>query len=405
MADSSFPPGGVAVRKAPLDRGAYASFLVWLSAGVVSASVSFAFGQSQNLMVFRQASRDLLAGEDLYVKHAADYFKYSPTFALLFAPLALLPAWLSACLWGALNFGVAWAGIHSFVEDRAKRERALPFALFGVLLATDGDQSNLLVLGLFLLAMRALGRGKGTLFAALLGLGAAIKVFPLLGALALLFHPRRAANAARLAVAGAVLVALPLVVTSAPLLARDYASWNALLARDHANVGWSVMSLLQEGAGLRASNMALQGAALLVLAVPVGLAVRYGADDAFRRTFAAQVLVFGVIMNHRAEYATFVIFAGAAAVWWAQAEVRPSRTLLVAMAFVAVGPFFTRADPSVTGAFSVMAAHRLFHPLRVLPALLVWLWMQRDLLARFVTVRVEFRPDAALARLEERHAP
>lgn len=371
------------------------TFALWLVAGAASGLVSFAFGQSQNLMVFRQASRDLLSGDDLYVKRAADYFKYSPSFALLFAPIAALPVWLSACVWGALNFGVAWAGLHSFVEDPQKRERALLFALFGVLLATDGDQSNLLVLGLCLLAARALANGRGTTFAVLLALGAAIKVFPLLCALAILLHPRRWQNAARLLVAGVLVVLLPLLVTSSGALVRDYVSWRALLAWDHDNVGWSVMSMLQKGAGVTASNGALQAVCLCALFVPLGMAMRFGVDAAFRRTFVASVLVFSVIANHRAEYATYVIFAGAVAVWWSMAKVSVVRTTLVVVAFVCVGPFFTRADPSVTGIFSVIGAHRLFHPLRVLPPLACWVWMQRDLYARFIRVTVELR---------ERHA-
>ncbi len=394
-------------RPAPLAAPLHAAWtaLLWVGAGAVSGLVSFAFGQSQNLMVFRQAARDLVTGEDLYVKHAADYFKYSPTFALLFVPLAALPPWLCACAWGALNFGVAWAGLYGFVDDPSKRERAVLFALFGVLLATDGDQSNLLVLGLCLLAVRALSRGRGNTFAVLLALGAAIKVFPLLCALAIVLYPRKVANAVRLLVAGGVLVALPMLVTSSRLLVRDYASWRALLAWDHDNVGWSVMSMLQKGAGLSASNTALQAVCLCALAIPLLLAVRYGADTAFKRTFIASVLVFSVLWNHRAEYATYVIFAGAVSAWWSVAKVSVARTTLVVLAFVCVGPFFTRADPSVTGLFSILGAHRLFHPLRVLPPLLCWLWMQRDLYARFISVTVEWRKGVTLQRLEEQHAP
>jgi hypothetical protein len=371
------------------------TLLLWVVTGAVSGLVSFLFDQSLNLMVFRQASHDLLAGDDLYVRRAQDYFKYSPTFALLFEPIAALPPWLSAVVWSALNFGVAWAGLWAFVDDPKKRERAVLFALVGVVIATDGDQSNLLVLGVSLLALRALSEGRGNVFAALLAVGAAIKLFPLLCALAILLYPRKLANAARLAVAGAVLLVLPLLVTSLHALVRDYASWHALLSWDHDNTGWSVMSLLQKGAGVTASNGSLQVMCLLALALPLVPALRFGVDAAFKRTFVASVLVFSVIANHRAEYATYVIFAGAVAAWWSVAKVNVARTTLVILAFVCVGPFFTRANEVPTGILSVLGAHRLFHPLRVLPPLCCWLWMQRDLYAHFIRVTVELR---------ERHA-
>ena len=403
---ASRPGAAASAGRAPLVHpfSAALTAVLWLAAGTASGLVSFVFGQSQNLMVFRQASRDLLMGEDLYLLHAADYFKYSPTFALLFAPLAALPAWLSAALWGAMNFGAAWAGISAMVSDPQRRERALFFGLFGVLLATDGDQSNLLVLGLFLLALRSLEKGSGMAFALLLAVATSVKVFPILGAAMLLAYPRKWRHVAQLTIAGLVLVALPLLVTSPQVLLRDYGSWRALLARDHGNVGWSVMSMLQKGMGLAAGNTVLQVVSLLLLMAPLVLGVRYGTDAAFRRTFASSVLVFAVIMNHRAEYATYVIFAGAAAVWWSQAKVRVSRTVLVVSAFLAVGPLFTHGDPSAAGLLAVLAAKRRFHPLRVLPPLLVWLWMQRDLYARFFRVSVELRPDVVHPRLTERHA-
>jgi hypothetical protein len=39
----------------------------------------------------------------------------------------------------------------------------------------------------------------------------------------------------------------------------------------------------------------------------------------------------------------------------------------------------------------------MFHPLRVLPAFMVWIWMQRDLLARFVAVKITWRAPALAA--------
>src|SRR5438552_15948294 len=63
---------------------------------------------SNNLSIFRSASLNLLAGRDLYAAHPEqhfDFYKYSPTFALLFAPLAYLPfplAFLCSSLLNAL---------------------------------------------------------------------------------------------------------------------------------------------------------------------------------------------------------------------------------------------------------------------------------------------------------------
>src|SRR5437016_9096092 len=48
---------------------------------------------SNNVSIFRSASFNLFAGRDLYAAHPEqhfDFYKYSPTFAVLFAPVAYL---------------------------------------------------------------------------------------------------------------------------------------------------------------------------------------------------------------------------------------------------------------------------------------------------------------------------
>ena len=63
-------------------------------------------GHSNNLSIFRSASLNLLAGGDLYAAHPEqhlDFYKYSPTFALLFAPLSALPYRTAAAVWLGIN--------------------------------------------------------------------------------------------------------------------------------------------------------------------------------------------------------------------------------------------------------------------------------------------------------------
>src|SRR5213075_2321409 len=94
-----------------------ALFLAYITAGLGAGSISYALGQSKNLLVFRHASEGLLHGRDLYAGGFIDYFKYSPTFALLFVPLSIAPVWIAAILWAVLNFAVAFFGIDAAVGD------------------------------------------------------------------------------------------------------------------------------------------------------------------------------------------------------------------------------------------------------------------------------------------------
>jgi hypothetical protein len=373
----------------------------FVASGAIAGGVSWAFGQSKNLLVFRHASEALLAGGDLYVRWL-DFFKYSPTFALLFVPLALVPGWLAAVVWGALNFAVAFAGIDAVTPEPSKKRAALALSLAGILLATDGDQSNLLVAGLMLLAFAALERRRTLAFAVLVALGAHVKLFPILAGLFALMHPRPARSLAALAGAVAALALSPLAVVSPATLAAEYASWARLVGADHAHRGWSLMTMLEDGLGLRPESAFVQilGAGLLVAPL---LASRAPTDAGFRRTFAASVLAFSVLFNHRSEYATFVVSAIGVALWYADAPRTPLRRAIVAFALVAHGPLLALPDPSLGGALGFLAAHRVFHPLRVLPLAAAWSMMLFDLV--YARVLAELFARAARRAAERTNGP
>ena len=59
-----------------------------------------------NYLIFSKPFFNLLAGNDLYQEYPQFYydtFKYSPAFALLFAPMSLLPDYIGPIIWNLLN--------------------------------------------------------------------------------------------------------------------------------------------------------------------------------------------------------------------------------------------------------------------------------------------------------------
>src|SRR5213592_400437 len=97
-------------------------------------------GHSNNLSIFRSASLNLFAGRDLYAAHPEqhfDFYKYSPTFALLFAPLAYLPFALAFLCWSLLNALLLW-----YALDRLLPERPATVALALVYLEVHERQGD-----------------------------------------------------------------------------------------------------------------------------------------------------------------------------------------------------------------------------------------------------------------------
>src|SRR5437016_6750741 len=202
-------------------------FALYLASAVFVTVQQGVVGRSNNFKVFRAAAVNLLAHRDLYAAHPDqhfDFYRYSPTFALLFAPFAGLPFAPALLIWSLLNALLLWYAVRRLLPDR-QATLALALVYLEVLFAMQYTQSNGLVAALILLAFLALEARRQLGAALLVGLDAFIKIFPL-GAVALaLFHPRRGRFALLLAGVGVGLALLPLVVVPPHELVAQYRSW------------------------------------------------------------------------------------------------------------------------------------------------------------------------------------
>ena len=176
---------------------------------------------------FRPASHSVY---DIYLR-TREYYRYSPLFAVLLTPLAVLPDGASAALWKLLNCGVfvwglaAWGrrlagGDWSRNERAAQLLLALPLSLHSMY----NSQANLMMLGSLLLGLAAAAEQRWNRSALWLAWGTLIKGYPL--ALAMLvagLYPRRFAG--RYLAALALGLLLPFAAQRPAVVARQYESW------------------------------------------------------------------------------------------------------------------------------------------------------------------------------------
>jgi len=354
-----------------------AMLALYVTVGLVASAVSFAAGQSKNLEIFHAAARDLLAGRNVYASTA---FKYSPAFAFLFVPFTWLPGWVAATIWGVANFAAAFYGLdRALADDRTKRV-TMAVALVGIVFVTDGDQSNLLITGGMLLAYRAFEARRPAVAGLVLAACTVVKIFPLVALGLVLFDRRRLAALPSflLGVLGLSLAPVPFVGVS--VVAMEHAEWRKLLAHEATeNRGWSVMGVVRDGLGLPWPNAAMQALGALVLVGAFVAVWRRRNEEPARRAALALMFVFMVLFNHRSEYCTLVISCIGVAMWCAEAPRSWARAGLVALAFLAPGPFYAVVTKGEAPLLSVLTAPRIFHPLRIVPLFVVWLWMLKDL--------------------------
>jgi len=331
---------------------------------------------SGNFEIFRSASRRLVHGQDMYTLagELQDRFKYSPTFALLFAPLAWLPWPVALLLWSALN-----ALLLFFAVDRLLPKRAACIALAclwpEVLRSMQNAQSNALVAALIILAFLSLERQRVWNAAGAAMVGAFIKIFPLA---AITFAiPRRATIRAGVAsaVLAVVLVLAPLLVTSPALLLAQYHSWGMTEAADAQQRWFSAMALIHQWLGTAWPNWPIQLAGTFLLLSPLAWRRDRWTDRAFRNLYLCSVLVFVTLFNHQAERSSYLIAFTGATIWFVGQEQSLSRTIIYAVAFVTI-PLMSTLIP-IPEAFRTPTAmlYRL-----AMPVLAMWIAIQWDLL-------------------------
>src|SRR5438046_9263423 len=148
---------------------------------------------SNNVSIFRSASFILTPGRVRYAAHPEhhfDFYKYSPTCAVLFAPVAYLPFALTFLCWTLLNGLLLWYALDRLLPER-EATVALALLYLEVLLALQYGQSNALVAALMVLAFVAFEARRPVGPAGRITLGAAVKLFPLAALSLAVFHPRR----------------------------------------------------------------------------------------------------------------------------------------------------------------------------------------------------------------------
>lgn len=331
---------------------------------------------SGNFEIFRTASRHLVSGIDLYAKYPdehSDRFKYSPTFALLFAPFAWMPWPLALFLWSTLNALVLFVAVERALPGRAGL-LAMLCLLLEVLRGMQNAQSNALVAGLVILAFAALERANAWRAAAAVVLGACVKIFPLA---ALTFAiPRRLAlrtGAWALGV-GAGLVLLPLLITSPATLAAQYGWWRGVESVDAQQRWFSVMELVHRWTGASWPNWPVQLAGTLVLVAPLALRRDRWDDARFRFLYLCSVLLYMVLFNHQAERASYLIAFVGATLWYAGSARERWQSWMYGIAFVTI-PLMSTLVPGALFRTPTATLYRL-----AIPALAIWLAVQWEMM-------------------------
>jgi Protein of unknown function (DUF2029). len=294
--------------------------------------------------IFRQSFVHLATHQNLYASYPAEQgrhpvhrFKYSPTAAMLFAPLSVVPLPLALLVWNTLNVGLLIFAVTRLLP-RARANLALLVLAPEVFVAIQASSSNGLVTALIILGAIAFWEGRLRTAALAVTTGAAMKIFPL-GTLVFGFmRPRRSATLLAMCVASLMLAALPLLVVHPAELLQQYRWWAVIEQGDAQDLkfGLSLMRQFRDWWEVSWTNWAVQLIGTLVFLTPVALRRDRWDQAAFRVGVLSSLLIFVTLFNHQAERQSFVIAATGCAIWFVCGRITVERCVLLALAIVGV---------------------------------------------------------------------
>lgn len=347
---------------------------LYATAAIVVTIQRGVFGFPNDYAIFRASFWNLVQGKDLYVlrlDQAHDLFKYSPTFAVLYAPFALLPFAVGLLLWNVANAMSLFFALRSLLpSEQARIAQAMAF--LPMLRSMQSSQSNALVAALLILAFVFFKRGRQVPAAFAIAVGTAVKLFPLAGIVFALSRPRKARALASCFGAILILILLPIVVVPPQQLLALYHSWGALQSQETSQLGSSLMGVLQQ-AGLQWPAWTVQLAGCcIVVGVLLARHDRWS-DQAFQLQYLAFVLVFCVVFNHRSERQSSVIAISGLVIWILSVPRAQWRTALFVVVYSLVTLIGADLTPHIIK--QALSSEARF----AIPLTLAWLAMLYDL--------------------------
>jgi len=332
-----------------------------------------------NYLIFKTSFSHLIQQKDMYQAYPSEYwdlYKYSPTFALLMAPFAILPDLAGLALWNVLNLLILTFALTRLpFKSEWIRLAAVGFIILEALTSVENCQSNCLMAGLIFIAFQSLERRKMFPAALLIVLTAYIKIFGIAALLLFLFYPRKLRSAAYVLVSLVLLGILPLIAVTPSHLIHLYESWGSLLIHDRSvSTGLSVMGWFKSWFGLEPSKNIVLTAGAVLLLVPL---VRFGQwkQYRYRLMFLASILIWVVIFNYRAESPTYVIAVSGIMIWFLAQKPNTFNIILLSLVFV-----FTILSPTDLIPHSLRDSFIYPYVLKAVPCILVWLKLLYDMM-------------------------
>jgi|SRR3989304_10019882 len=358
------------------------TFLFWtyFIIAIVVSIHRYILGPSHygNYLIFKNSFLHLIEGKDLYTLYPElhiDLFKYSPTFAVLFSPLTLMPDYIGLVLWNLLNAMALFFAVKMIPIEEKKKVFVLWFILIELITSMQNYQSNALTASLIIFTFILLERKNYVIAGICVAFGFYIKLFGILGAFLWFIYSGKIRFFLSSLISMLVLFAVPMLFVSPQELADIYKSWFNLLSNDTSHeLNHSLMSVMKNWFGINVNKIWIQLAGVILLLLPL-LKRNFYNEKNFRLLFLCSILIWGVIFNHKAESPTYIIAVVGCAIWFFDSEKNPLGISLIILLFM-----LTCLSPTDLFPKTIREHYIVPYSLKAIPCVFIWIKIQYELL-------------------------
>ena len=347
------------------------------------AEISRGLGDINNFLIYKQVFWHTIEQKHLYLSYPLDYNDvnhYGPLFSILIAPFALTPIYIGCFLWCLLNVGFLFYAIKQLPLSQKSIRFILFIGVFELITSVHSVQFNPMLCGMILLSFIAIEKEKIWLGTFFIVAGTLIKIYSVVGLLFFLFTPHKKKFIYTGIVWLAVLVCLPMLISSPQYIIDSYIDWyEVLIEKNGQNIESSMFAGMQDISvmGMIRRIFGVYDMPNIFVTMPAGILMllsllRFSlwGNPLYRFNYLALLLIGLVIFSSSAESPTFVIAVVGYLIWHVQQPYKdtfPYKVLLVLMLLLTI------FSPTDLFPKFIREQYILRYSLKALPCFVAWL--------------------------------
>ncbi|HVI46726.1 MAG TPA: glycosyltransferase family 87 protein [Chitinophaga sp.] len=362
---------------------------LWFGLAFLGAIMEISRDNYNNFLIFKNVFFHVLHQQSLYVEYPADYYDvnlYGPVFSIMIAPFAGLETKLGALLWALAGAAALYYAIRELPLTRVQQNIILLLCSQELMGSSGWFQLNQFIGAFIILTFTSILKGRDLWAAFFVVLGTLTKFYGIVGLAFIFFSSNPKRFIGGLFLWGAVLFALPMVISSPQFIINSYYEWYAAIVHKNSlNLRTNVTFQDLSAGGFikrvfRLPN--LSSLAILVPAVVLFLSqyimLKYRYNSRYRLYLLCSVLMFPVLFSSSSESPTYIIAIPAICIWYViQQPVTKWTNIFLFFSILLVS--FSHSDVVTPWVRKNLAVP---YALKALPCLVLWLRIVYEILSK-----------------------